>query len=92
MAPRAALYARVSTGHQDLGLQLDELRLVAGQRGWTIAGEHVDQMSGARDRRPGLDGLLDQVRRGKVERSLPISALRPAFIATLKEGWAWTTP
>ena len=37
-APRAAIYARVSTtGHgQDVGLQLDELRAVAQQRGWQV--------------------------------------------------------
>ena len=41
---RAALYARISTaGHgQDAGVQLDELRQVAAQRGWDVAGEFVD--------------------------------------------------
>ena len=29
---RAALYARCSTGHQDVGLQVDELRAVADAR------------------------------------------------------------
>ena len=44
-AVRVALYARVSTlNHgQDTGLQLDELRAVAKQRGWTVAGEYVDE-------------------------------------------------
>jgi hypothetical protein len=48
--PRTALYARVSTtGHgQDVGLQLDELRQVARQRGWCIVTEEVDDgVSGA---------------------------------------------
>ena len=42
---RVALYARVSTtGHgQDVGLQLDELRQVAGQRGWQIIEEFTDE-------------------------------------------------
>ena len=54
---RAALYARVSTVNhgQDVGLQLDELRQVAAQRGWT-ATEYVDDgVSGAKDSRPALD-------------------------------------
>ena len=58
-ALRAALYARVSTvGHgQDVGLQLDELRQVAGQRGWEVVEEFIDEgVSGvktiARDVRP----------------------------------------
>ena len=55
---RAALYARVSTtGHgQDVGLQLDELRQVAAQRGWEIAGVYEDAgVSGTKTSRPGLD-------------------------------------
>ena len=57
-APRAALYARVSTiGHgQDVGLQLDELRQVAAQRGWDVVGIYEDAgVSGTRTSRPGLD-------------------------------------
>jgi YD repeat-containing protein len=48
--PRTALYARVSTtGHgQGVGLQLEELRQVARQRGWNVVAEHVDHgVSGA---------------------------------------------
>ena len=66
---RAALYARVSTvGHgQDVGLQLDELRQVAAQRGW-VAQEFVDDgISGSKDRRPALDRLMNEVRAGRVD-------------------------
>jgi hypothetical protein len=66
-SPRVALYARVSTSQgQDVGLQLDELRSSAAQRGWTIAGEYVDEgISGARARRPALDKLLEDAQAGK---------------------------
>jgi DNA invertase Pin-like site-specific DNA recombinase len=68
-AVRAALYARVSTtGHgQDTGLQLDELRQVAAQRGWTVS-EFVDEgVSGSKDRRPALDRLMADARAGRVD-------------------------
>ncbi len=68
--PRAALYARVSTtGHgQDVGLQLEELRQVAEQRGWRVVKEFVDEgISGTKDRRPGLDAMLDAARRAKID-------------------------
>ena len=67
---RAALYARVSTldRGQDPELQLAELRQVAVQRGWTIAGEYVDHgVSGAETSRPSLDRLLADCHAGKLD-------------------------
>ena len=67
---RAALYARVSTSNhgQDVGLQLEELRQVAAQRGWTVAEEFVDAgISGARTQRPALDRMLAAAREGRVD-------------------------
>ena len=65
---RVALYARCSTGHQDTGLQMDELRLVAEQRGWVVVSEHVDDgVSGSTTTRPGIDALLREVQTGKVD-------------------------
>ena len=66
---RAALYARVSTtGHgQDVGLQVDELRQVAAQRGWA-ATEYVDDgVSGSKESRPALDKLMADARNGKID-------------------------
>lgn len=66
---RAALYARVSTiGHgQDVGLQLDELRQVAAQRGWVVT-EYVDEgVSGTKTTRPALDRLLADAQAGKLD-------------------------
>ena len=68
-AVRAALYARVSTvGHgQDVGLQLDELRAVARQRGWVCV-EFVDNgSSGSTTARPGLDAMMAAVQAGQVD-------------------------
>ena len=67
---RAALYARVSTaGHgQDVGLQLDELRQVAAQRGWDVVGIYEDAgVSGTKTSRPGLDRMLADAQAGKLD-------------------------
>jgi len=66
---RAALYARVSTlNGQDVGLQLDELRQVAGQRGWRIVDEYIDEgHSGSTENRPALDRLMADGRGGRVD-------------------------
>jgi DNA invertase Pin-like site-specific DNA recombinase len=67
---RAALYARVSTSNkgQDVGLQLDELRQVAAQRGWTVVAEYVDEgVSGAKESRPELDRMLADAQGGRFD-------------------------
>ena len=67
---RAALYARVSTTGkgQDVGLQLDELRQVAEQRGWRVHAEFVDEgISGSKDSRPELDRMMAAARAGKLD-------------------------
>jgi DNA invertase Pin-like site-specific DNA recombinase len=64
---KAALYARVSTLDQNPENQLTELRQYAAARGWT-ATEFIDRgISGAKDRRPALDALLQAARRRKVD-------------------------
>jgi len=63
----AAGYARVSTPDQDPTAQLEQLRTYCGARGWGIH-EYVDHgVSGAKERRPGLDALLQAVRRRTVD-------------------------
>ncbi len=66
---RAAIYARVSTSGQgqDVGLQLDELRALAAQRGWTVAEYIDDGVSGSTRERPGLNRLLKDARTGRVD-------------------------
>jgi len=60
MTTRVAIYARVSTPDgkgQSPEMQLRELREYCERRGWTVAGEYVDRMTGTKDRRPELDRL-----------------------------------
>ncbi len=60
-----ALYARVSTTHQDSEVQLRELRTLAAARGWTINQEYVDTgISGAATSRPELLRLLADAHKG----------------------------
>jgi len=64
---RAALYLRVSTLDQHPETQLYDLRQMAGQRGWQIVEEYTDRVSGAKARRPGLDRLMSDARRGRFD-------------------------
>jgi DNA invertase Pin-like site-specific DNA recombinase len=64
---RAALYMRVSTLDQHPETQLHDLRGMAAQRGFEIVQEYTDKISGAKARRPGLDQLMADVRRGKLD-------------------------
>jgi DNA invertase Pin-like site-specific DNA recombinase len=64
---RAALYLRVSTVDQHPESQLHDLRTLAAQRGLEIAQEYSDTISGAKARRPGLDQLMADARRGKFD-------------------------
>ena len=64
---RAALYLRVSTLDQHPEPQLYDLRGLAAQRGFEIVEEYTDKISGVRAKRPGLDQLLADARRGKFD-------------------------
>ena len=64
---RAALYMRVSTVDQHPETQLHDLRSLAAQRGLEIVEEYVDRISGAKARRPGLDQMLGDARRGRFD-------------------------
>jgi DNA invertase Pin-like site-specific DNA recombinase len=62
---RVALYCRVSTADQHVENQLIQLRELSAKRGYQIAGEYIDRISGVKSRRPGLDALMKDSRRGK---------------------------
>jgi DNA invertase Pin-like site-specific DNA recombinase len=62
-----ALYMRVSTVDQHPGSQLHDLRAMAQQRGFSILAEYTDRISGTKARRPGLDDLLRDARRGRFQ-------------------------
>jgi DNA invertase Pin-like site-specific DNA recombinase len=64
---RAALYMRVSTLDQHPETQLYDLRQMAQQRGYRIVEEYTDTISGAKARRPGLDGMMRDARRGRFD-------------------------
>ena len=67
---RVGIYARVSTSDkgQDTDLQLIPLREYCQAREWTIVGEYTDEgQSGAKDRRPELDRLLNDARKRKID-------------------------
>src|SRR5690348_6479846 len=72
---RACIYLRVSTASktkrgdtstfdQDPMVQEQPLRDLIAQRGWQVCKILSDRASGARERRPGLDALMADARRG----------------------------
>jgi DNA invertase Pin-like site-specific DNA recombinase len=72
---RVAVYVRVSTTSkskqgeavnfvQNLEVQEEPLKELIAQRGWTLHRVYSDRASGAKERRPGLDALMADARRG----------------------------
>ena len=65
---RVVVYARVSTREQTAENQLQDLRRYAGARGFEVVGEYVDVgVSGAKERRPGLDQVMALARARAVD-------------------------
>ena len=64
---RCALYTRVSTGDQNPQAQVLDLRAMAAQRELEIVAEYTDTISGAKARRPGLDAMMRDARRGRFD-------------------------
>jgi DNA invertase Pin-like site-specific DNA recombinase len=64
---RCALYLRVSTVDQHPETQLYDLRGLAAQRDFEIVHEYTDKIRGSKAKRPGLDQLLADARRGKFD-------------------------
>ena len=66
----AALYVRVSTDGQTVENQTRELRQIAERRGWKVVETYSDAgISGSksRDKRPGLDQMLNDASRRKFD-------------------------
>jgi DNA invertase Pin-like site-specific DNA recombinase len=62
----AAIYARVSTADQHLETQLYDLRKLAANRGFEVSREYCDRgISGSKARRPALDSMMADGRRGE---------------------------
>ncbi len=64
---RVAMYVRVSTGDQNADLQKNELTEYCQWRKMEIVETYSDVMSGAKDKRPALDRLMADARRGKFD-------------------------
>ncbi len=64
---RAAIYTRISTGEQNADLQSRELPEFCDRRGWQVGDVYSDVMTGAKDKRPALDRLMADARRGKFQ-------------------------
>jgi DNA invertase Pin-like site-specific DNA recombinase len=64
---RTALYLRVSTVDQHPETQGYDLHQMAAQRGYEIVQEYTDRISGAKARRPGLDTMMRDARRGRFD-------------------------
>ncbi|TMF01535.1 MAG: recombinase family protein, partial [Chloroflexi bacterium] len=65
---RCLIYYRVSSQEQaregmSEAAQLEDCRRYAASRGWAIAGEYSDRLSGMRDDRPGYVALVAEARR-----------------------------
>lgn len=74
----AAAYVRVSTSNrsrhgdevsfdQNPEVQAEPLRALIAQRGWSTHRVYSDRASGAKERRPGLDALMADARRGQFD-------------------------
>jgi hypothetical protein len=64
---RSVLYMRVSTLDQHPETQMYDLHQMAEQRGYQIVEEYEDRISGAKARRPGLDAMMRDARRGQFD-------------------------
>ena len=88
---RAVLYMRVSTADQTTDNQVHDLKQMAQQRGLAIVQQYIDHgISGTRTRRPGLDQMMADSRRGRFDVVLVWACDRLArsmkhFLETLDE-------
>jgi DNA invertase Pin-like site-specific DNA recombinase len=63
-----AIYTRVSTLDQKPKMQEQEVVQYVRRRGWDVYKVYTDQgVSGAKERRPALDAMLDDCRRGRID-------------------------
>jgi len=88
---KAVLYGRTSTPEQHLESQFIQLRDIAAQRGLELIGVYSDfGVSSSKAKRPGIDSLLRDARRGKFSIILVVAFDRLAwstrnFLALVEE-------
>ena len=64
---KAAIYLRVSTDKQSVAAQRGELRELCRRRGWSNVTEYADVISGTKFTRTGLDEMMREIRRGRLD-------------------------
>jgi DNA invertase Pin-like site-specific DNA recombinase len=64
---KAAIYLRVSTDRQTTDAQRQELREICKRRVWNNVIEYEDVISGTKFTRVGLDRMMGDIRRGKLD-------------------------
>ena len=64
---KAAIYSRVSTDKQTTDNQIQELLGVAERNGWAVQAVYSDVISGAKEKRPQLDALMQSVIRREID-------------------------
>ena len=64
---RAAIYTRVSSVDQHPESQLLDLEAMARQRGFEVVQRYTDRITGTRARRPGLDQMMTDAKRGQFD-------------------------
>jgi putative DNA-invertase from lambdoid prophage Rac len=64
---KIAIYLRVSTDRQNTDSQTVELRDYCKRRGWIEVVEYCDTASGAKFSREGLDAMMREVRKGRID-------------------------
>ncbi len=84
---RAAIYARVSTGHQDPENQVLKLRKFASEQGFEIAREYIDQESGRSSGRAAFRQMMHDARRRRFETLLFFSFSRLTREGPQRTAW-----
>ena len=65
---KVAIYVRVSTKDQSVGMQLNDLERYSRERGFDVFKVYQDNgISGTKDNRPGLNQLMDDTRKRKFD-------------------------
>lgn len=90
MDQRVAIYARVSTGHQDTDRQVDELRALADRAGYKVVSVFAETASGKRDGRPERKKVMALAQRREIDAVLVSELSRwgrstTDLLSTLKE-------
>lgn len=90
MVQRVAIYARVSTGHQDTQRQVEELKGLAERSGYLVVEVVTETASGKRDTRPERKKIMALAQRREIDAVLVSELSRwgrstTDLLSTLKE-------